>query len=162
VKPPMALPWQNMDLVPVSSYGRGFWTLACEFVPGSRLLHLRTVNENRDGQRVPILWSPAGDNPCGPDGDPSAIARTGMLCSSAAYGALIGKIGGSTADTPDTAAGSSGPYPGKKVFAVGVECILSLPTAADGGPLFLTMNDKPESFPCHVGDLHVLIQYYPL
>lgn len=158
----MPIAWQILDLVLVPSNPGRFWTLAHEFVAGSRLLRLRTVDEDKDGNQVPMLWSPASDIRCGPDGDPTVTARTGMLCTSAGYGALVGKIGGSTGDLPDTTAGSSGPYAGKKVFAVGAECIVSLPAAADGGPLFLTMNDKPEGFPAHAGDLHVFIQYYPL
>ena len=111
---------------------------------------------------MPTLWSPATGLECGPDGDPSKSLRTGMLCTSAAYGALIGKIGGSTGDVPDTSGGLAGPYPNKKVFAVGTESILTLATVADGGPLFLSMNDKPEEFPEHSGELFVLLQYYPL
>jgi hypothetical protein len=173
----MALAWQIIDLVRISSCAAGgsFWTLAQEFVPGSRLLRIRVVAKDHDGNNVPALWrhsrdvafGPDGDpvvteRTCGPDGDPAVRERTGMLCTGAACGALIGKIGGSTGDIPDSAGGSSGPYAGKKVFAVGKECILSLTAATDGGPLFLTMNDKPEAFPGHSGDLYVLLQCYPL
>jgi hypothetical protein len=158
----MALPWQMMDLVRVPSWAGGFWTLVQDFVPGSRLLRLRVVNEDLQGAQLPIIWSPADGVRCGPDGDPTVTGRTGMLCTSAGYGALVGKIGGSTGDLPDTAAGATSPYAGKKVFAVGTECIVSLPTAADGGSLFLTMNDKPGGFPAHAGDLFVFLQYYPL
>lgn len=160
----MALAWQSIDVVRVPSYvpGAGFWTLAQEFIAGSRLLRVRVVNQDREHHHVPSVWSQANGVACHPDGDPAITARMGMLCTSAACGALIGKIGGSTGDLPDSATGSTSPYPGKKVFAVGNECILSLPAAADGGPLFLTMNDKPDGFPGHAGDLHVLLQYYPL
>ena len=74
----------------------------------------------------------------------------------------LAKIGGSTADVPDSTAGSSGPYPGKKVFAVGSDCIVALPAAADGGPLFFTMNDKPSDFEQHTGELFVTIEHFPL
>jgi len=158
----MALAWQTIDLVRVPSYPAGLWTLAQEFVPGSRLLRLRTVNQDNEGAPVATIWSPADGVFCGPDGDLTATDRKAILCGSAACGALVGKIGGSTGDLPDSPGGASGPYAGKKVFAVGTECIVSLPTAADGGPLFLTMNDSPEYFPRHAGDLFVLLQYYPL
>jgi hypothetical protein len=85
-----------------------------------------------------------------------------MLCGGAAYGALVGKIGGSSGDVPDSTVGTAGPYGNKRVFAVGTDCILTLATAADGGPLFLTMNDKPEEFSKHSGELLVLLEYYPL
>jgi hypothetical protein len=161
----VALNWKDIDLVRVPSRpaGGGFWTLTQDFSAGSRLLRIRVINQDRDGNSLPVLWSlSAGATgvSCGPDGDPTT-SRTGLLCTSAACGALIGKIGGSTADIPDTTSGAN-PYTGKKVFAVGKDCILSLPTAADGGPLFLTMNDKPDEFAGHAGELQVLLQHFPL
>lgn len=159
----MPLDWQNIGWVRVPADGAGgFWTLAEEFVPGIRLLRVRVAGQDRDGNAVPTVWSQANGVPCGPDGDPAITAPTGILCSAAACGALIGKIGGSTADIPDTVGGAGGSYSGKKVFAVGHDCILSLPAASDGGPLFLTMNDKPQGFPGHTGELLVFLQYYPL
>jgi hypothetical protein len=159
----MPLEWKEIGWVRVRADGDGgFWTLAEEFVPGTRLLRVRVSSRDPNGQAVPTSWSQANGVPCGPDGDPAITAPTGILCSAAACGALIGKIGGSTADIPDTAGGSAGPYAGKKVFAVGHDCIVSLPAAGDGGPLFLTMNDKPQGFVAHTGELLVFLQYYPL
>jgi hypothetical protein len=160
----MPIFWQAMesDVVRVPSQGAGYWALVQEYVPGSRLLRIRTVNQDQGGAELPTTWNPTDDVPCGPDGYFPDPGRTGMLCTGAACGALIGKIGGSTGDLPDSTAGSAGLYAGKKVFAVGTDCIISLPTAADGGPLFLTMNDKPSEFIHHSGELFVLLEYYPL
>jgi hypothetical protein len=160
----MPLPWQLIEtgLVRVPSRGTGYWTLVQEFVPGSRLLRIRTVDQDEHGGQLPTTWNPVNNVPCGPDGYFPNPGCTAMLCTSAACGALIGKIGGSTGDIPDTAGGNAGPYAGKKVFAVGSDCILSLATAADGGPLFLTMNDNPSNFIHHSGELFVWLEYYPL
>jgi hypothetical protein len=159
----LTLPWQTYaDMVPVPSRIAGFWTLVLEFVPGARLLRVRVLSADANGAQLNTQWSPADNIHCGPDGYPNDTKRTNLLCSSAAYGALIGKIGGSTADVPDSSAGSAGPYPGRKVFAVGSDCIVTLPSAADGGPLFLTMNDQPCSFEHHAGGLFVTVEYFPL
>jgi hypothetical protein len=109
-----------------------------------------------------MAWSPSEGILCGPDGDRATGAKAGMICCTAAYGALIGKIGGSTGDLPDTTLGNTSPYGSKKVFAVGTDAIVALPGAGDGGPLFLSMNDMPKDFPKHSGELLVLLEYYPL
>ena len=158
----MAITWQLLDRVDIPAKPAGFWTLAHEFVPGSRLLRIHTLTEAHEARATPVSWSPlTGDN-CGPDGAPTKNNKTGLLCSTAAYGALIGKIGGGTADLPDSTPGATTLYPNKRVFAVGTDAIIALPTAADGGPLFLTMNDKPEEFSKHSGVIQVFLEYYPL
>jgi hypothetical protein len=136
--------------------------LVQEYIPGVRLLRIQTSGEDQQKKKVPMLWSPATGIQCGPDGDLSKPGVSGMLCSSAAYGALVGKVGGSTGDLPDLTPGTTAPYGNKKVFAAGSDSIIVLPTAADGGPLFLSMNDKPDEFPKHSGELFVRLQYYPL
>jgi hypothetical protein len=192
----MTLTWQSLGLVVVPARPVGFWALASEFVPGSRLLRIHTLTDTHEVRPAAVSWSPATGIQCGPDGapstsvkttplqpsqageptpsvkattvqpskgdDPPSIVKAGLLCSSAAYGALIGKIGGSTADLPDSTPGVTTPYANKKVFAVGTDSIIALPTAADGGPLFLTMNDKPDEFPKHTGEIQVYLEYYPL
>jgi len=78
------------------------------------------------------------------------------LCGGALYGALIGKIGGSSADVPDNSQQAS-PYGSRRAFAVGSHCVISL-GATKGGPLFVTMNDTPEGFANHSGALVVLVE----
>jgi hypothetical protein len=158
----MTMVWQTLDLVRVPACPAGFWTLVQEYVPGVRLLRIQTSSEDQQKKKVPMLWSPETGIQCGPDGAASKTAVSGMLCNGAACGALIGKVGGSTGDLPDSTAGTAGPYGNKKVFAVGTDSIIALPTAADGGPLFLSMNDKPDEFPKHSGELFVRLQYYLL
>jgi hypothetical protein len=175
----MTLTWQPLGIVNIPAHPVGYWTLASEFVPGSRLLRIHTLTADHRARAAPVVWNAVPGNPCGPDGapsprpnvtdaptgpsgNPSSIVKATMLCNSAAYGALIGKIGGSTADLPDLTPGVTTPYGNKRAFAVGSDAIIALPAATDGGPLFLTMNDKPEEFPKHSGEIQVYLEYYPL
>jgi hypothetical protein len=154
----MALTWSLLEIVRVLARPTGFWTLAQEYVPGGRLLRITVVNEDQDNQ---VTWNPTPSITCGPDGLPASPDQMSLLCSASPYGALIGKIGGSTGDLPDATPGSTSPWGSRKVFAAGATCILTL-APTDGGPLFLTMNDHPERFSGHSGELLVSLQYYPL
>ena len=138
----MALIWFSWEIVRIPARPAGFWTLAQEYVPGGRLLRMTVLNEDQHNQPVPMSWSPAPNSDCGPDGLPANPDKTSLLCTTALYGALIGKIGGSTSDLPDATPGTTSPWGSKKVFAAGATCILNL-ALADGGTLFLTMNDHP-------------------
>jgi hypothetical protein len=158
----MTIVWQTLGWTRVFACPAGFWTLAQEYVPGSRLLRIRTLRHDQHNRPIPMAWNPSTEIQCGPDGDHTAGSKAGMICGAAAYGALIGKIGGSTGDLPDTTPGNLSPYGSKKVFAVGTDAIVALPAVGDGGPLFLSMNDVPKDFPKHSGELLVLLEYYPL
>lgn len=80
-----------------------------------------------------------------------------LLLPTALRGALIGKVGGSTAELPDSSpAASSSTSSGRKVFVCGSHAIFEL-SGTDYGPLFLTMNDSPELFCEHSGELWVRI-----
>lgn len=122
---------------------------------GPCLLRLRVVEQDAGGVSVPTVWRPSAAVESTANGISSPV-RTGLLTTTALRGALIGKVGGSTADVPDLATAVA-PYGAKKVFAVGSNCIVSL-NAAEGGPLYLTMNDSPDSFAEHDGALYVLIE----
>jgi len=105
--------------------------------------------------RAAVGPAPAGGGaaqpiPCGADGTPGDGYSANHLCATAPTGALIGKIGGSTADKPDAAS----------VFAVGQYCIRTLKTE-ESGALFLTMNDVPGNFAQHDGVLKVRIEEAP-
>lgn len=157
----MALIWFSLDVVRVPARPAGYWTLAREYIPGGRLLRITVLNADGHNHPVPTSWSPAPNSSCGPDGLPAHPDKMSLLCSTALYGALIGKIGGSTGDLPDTTPGTTSPWGSKRVFAAGTDCILTL-ALTDGGPLFLTMNDHPEKFSRHSGELLMSLQYYPL
>lgn len=88
---------------------------------------------------------------CGPDGHSwSAESLDKCLQGNTGRGALIGKIGGGTADRTGY------------IFPVGHFTIIEIPenAIANGptrGALFLTMNDEPSRFREHTGDLLVSI-----
>lgn len=157
----MPLVWLPLAIVRIPARPVGLWTLAHEYVPGVRLLRITVLQEDQDNRPVPITWNVSPSLACGPDGNFANPDNVSLVCTTASYGALVGKIGGSTADLPDTTPGNTSPWGSKKVFAVGTTCILNL-AIADGGPLFLTMNDAAGGFPLHSGEFLVSVEYYPL
>jgi hypothetical protein len=101
-----------------------------------------------DAARVPAVtgtWTPKDfPNHCTADGDVTGTARgtfspTGSpIVASAPFGALIARIGGSTADTgPDVAT-----TPSRIFFSAGRQCVFVVP-ATPAGSLFLGINDDP-------------------
>jgi len=150
--------WQTLATVAVQARPVGLWNLAVDYVPGSRLLRFTVLALDQQNKKFSTIWNPVKGTDCGADGIVTNPLKTGLLCTGAQYGALIGKLGGSSADLPDSSS-PAGPYPNKKVFGVGSYCVISL-SNLEGGPLFLTMNDSPDGFEGHQGDLHALIEYY--
>ena len=160
----MSITWRRVALVRIPAKPAGLWELGVEYVGGSRLLRMQVVGHDEKGNKTGTTWHADKDLESTADGlsnDPTPAQTPekkpeALLNRAARRGALIAKIGGSTADIPD--GGSPGtPYGTKKVFAVGSRCIISL-ASSEGGPLFFTMNDWPECFANHDGVLHVLIE----
>jgi hypothetical protein len=101
----------------------GVWTKVIEYIEGGTILKLEVGTPES-------TWHYGDEDTCGPDGDVASIMlRSKCLLASAPVGALIGKIGGSTAGTVDGV-----------TFVVGTFCIVKV--GADGGPLYLTINDQ--------------------
>jgi hypothetical protein len=151
--------WQKIKLLKLEATASPLWFLASDYVPGSRLLRITVVDKDENKANVATTWSPVSGTNCGPDGVTTSATKSGLLTGGALYGALIGKLGGSSADVPD-ASSVTGPYGTKRVFAVGSHCAISLANA-DAGPLFFTMNDAPSGFGQHSGTLHILLEEYP-
>jgi hypothetical protein len=152
--------WTFVDLVSVDAKPDGLWTLALDFASGSRLLRFRVVDKDEQDKGVSTTWSLSAGASCGPNGEPRSTTQSSLLCSAAPPGALIAKLGGSSADIPDPAQ-TTAPYGSKRVFAVGAYCIAAL-ASTESGPLFLTMNDCAEGFKNHAGQLHVRIEEAPI
>lgn len=92
-------------------------------------------------------WSYAPESKCTADGDPRAPFNPATcLFADAPPGALIAKIGGSTAGKAD----------GTKLFVVGSYCVIELDDKMKG-PLYLTMNSDPMSSLERSGSLRVTI-----
>jgi hypothetical protein len=149
------LSWRKLKTVRIDARPAGLWNLALEYVPASRLLRIKVADEDESGAAVARTWNPTSGLSCGPDGTTPQVART-LLWTQAPYGALIAKVGGSTADLP----GKDGSFDGKKVFAVGSYAVIALDK--DAGPLFLTMNDTVDEFYQHEGALWVHLEECPI
>jgi hypothetical protein len=104
----------------------GIWTWAYEYVEGPALLKIE-VKDNPPGKAQE--WQYAPGKKCTADGDrnPPTQARN-CIFPDAPVGALIAKIGGSTAGLKDG-----------KIYLVGRKALLSLDQNTSG-PLFFTIN----------------------
>jgi hypothetical protein len=95
-------------------------------------------------------WTPAGEQACTADGNPALSRNGGLVIDGCAPGALIGKIGGSTADLK--------PDKDKVIlFSVGRHCVFSVTEAAKTGALYLGINDGREGLTGVQGQLEVTI-----
>jgi hypothetical protein len=137
------------------------WKLALDAVTVGKLMMIEVViapgrNPPETGSWTPQDFVAA----CSADGDLSGEARgattpTGTpLVSSAPLGALIARIGGSTADqTLDT----STTTPSRIVFSVGCRCVFTVPNSPTGS-LYLGVNDDPSRM-AHVAG-HLLVNIH--
>lgn len=127
--------------------GHGNWTVALDYVDCSKRMKF-VVDDEREPvaaagqgqqqgaaqQREANKWSYAQGKTCGADGDPKApVNPANCLITDAAPGALIAKIGGSTAGKTSD---------GLKSFVVGSLCVYDT-DANTKGIVYLTMNADP-------------------
>jgi hypothetical protein len=142
--------WQVLKKTEVPARPKqGYWTLSIEYVnPSQRLKFVVEEVTPAAGQPASApTWSYASERKCTADGDPKAPFNPAVcLFTDAPPGALIAKIGGSTAGRAD----------GAKVFVVGSYCVFELDEKTKG-PLFLTMNSDPMSSLEKTGSLQVTI-----
>ena len=135
----MAIDTTTSVTVDVRARPNGVWTLVEELFDAGTVLVISASNDQ--------CWSYADavSAQCGPDGDPHALlSREKCIFPDAPVGALIGKIGGSTA--------------GDKVgtmFVAGSFCVFRVPDG--GGPLFLTINDESGGLENNSGTLKVTV-----
>lgn len=134
------IPWQPPVSVSVPALPTtGLWTPAVDFVPAGALLKLEASGK----------WSYSTGMQTGPDGDLAAILTAAQaLAPKAPVGALIAKIGGSTAAVDD---GS--------VFIVGSQAVIRLKDGVEG-PLYLTINDHVTGLSDNKGDLEVKVSLH--
>jgi hypothetical protein len=105
------------------------WLFVLEGFGEANILRIKAT-----GKWTPLEGLPA----CGPDGLMSMnYPDTGLILSDCSVGALLGRIGGSSASikaaSADPAAGETKPFP------IGTSCIYRLPEKAIG-PLFVGFN----------------------
>jgi hypothetical protein len=132
--------FERLDLKCNSVLARpdGLWTAVYGFIAGTIALRFKSKGE----------WSYAPNRKCGPDGVRSLGLPQDVMVPGAPIGALVAKIGGSSADKPDASK--------QTVFAVGSECVVVL-DGKSSGTLFLTMNDEPTQFAGHDGAIQIEI-----
>jgi PA-IL-like protein len=135
--------WSEVKEVSVPAKPTGVWTWAIDYVKGP----VRILVEADAGG----TWSYSPEGVCGPDGDLNALLTgANMLLPSAPIGALLMKIGGSTAGSADGTVRVAG---GKAYFEIDKSVT---------GPLFLTINDEPGGMIDNSGALKVKVSLAPL
>ncbi len=138
-----SMDWAEVqDNVDVKAKPDGIWTLAYDYVKGPALIQIEAHDDE---------WQYAPGKKCKADGDLSS-----MLCSreailpSAPVGAMIAKVGGSTAGLSDG-----------RMFVVGKRCLLQLDQSTSG-PLYLTINDELSGMQNNDGVIKVKISIKPI
>jgi hypothetical protein len=121
--------WAPLAKVEIPPVPDGLWTVAHEFVAPGAILKLDAHGT--------WTYRTSGASPftCGPDGRPDD-PQASLLMADAPLGAMIAKIGGSTAGKTDG-----------ELFVVGASSVILADPMKHGGPLYLTMNVNPSSRP---------------
>lgn len=136
--------WRPVRTLDVPEQAGLQWTPVLDLVTPGKILKVEVA--------VNATWTPDGFTaPCGADGDSSgSIQRDNLMVPNAPLGALIGRIGGSTADqTADV-------NRNMLLFSVGRFCVLQIPDTAKGS-LFLGVNDRAVCMSRVQGQLSVTI-----
>ena len=110
------------DNIEIMAKPEGIWTLVHEYVRAPALVEIEANGDE---------WEYAPGKKCSANGDLGSTLRSqDAILPSAPVGALIAKVGGSTAGTTDG-----------RLFVVGKKALLQLDQNTNG-PLFLTINDQ--------------------
>lgn len=126
------------DNVKVKARPDGVWTLALEWVNGPAVLKFEAGGEE-------WFYAEPDSSKATADGHlASLLAPKNCLLPTAPVGALIGKIGGSSAGAADGT-----------VFVVGKFCLIEIDKSK--GPVYLTINDELTGFGNNRGEISVKI-----
>lgn len=133
-----SMDWSEVrDSIEIKAKPDGIWTVAYEYVQGPALIKI----EANDDQ-----WEYAPGKKSTANGDLSSLlCPQQAILPSAPVGAMIGKVGGSTAGTSDG-----------RLFVVGKTSVLPLDQNTSG-PLFLTVNDELTGLQNNSGSIKVKI-----
>jgi hypothetical protein len=130
-----AMSWTELDPVEVKAKGDGLWTWAYDWIDGPALIMFEADGEWQYSQASKESTA---------DGDLNAmICSRNCLMPDAPVGALLAKIGGSTAGVKDG-----------KVFLVGRKALVQVD---QGGPLLLSINDELTGMGDNSGSMKVKI-----
>jgi hypothetical protein len=145
--------WRELAKVKVPETSADLWTKALDYVTPGKLYRIAVEPVAAQPPATGMVvqkWTPESGTGCTADGDAS-LARTGsIVLDTSPAGALIAKVGGSTADV----------QPDKDkllVFSAGRHCVFSVADAAKAGSLYLGINDTAGSRSRVTGQLEVTI-----
>ena len=128
--------------VQVEAKPAGLWTLVLEWIDGPAFLKLEAGSEEWH-------YSESENGKCGADGHlGSLLAAKTCLLPSAPVGALIGKVGGSSAGSSDGT-----------LFVVGKFTLVEIDKPK--GPLYLTINDELTGFANNRSSITVTVSSRP-
>jgi hypothetical protein len=131
--------WRKFKDVKVPEPQDAAWTPALDYIIPKRLYRLQAKAAGK--------WTLDGGTECTADGYDSGPPRNGdPVYSGSPFGALIAKVGGSTADHSGT------------IFGVGRYCVFQIADEAKTGPLYLGANDLPPAMSKVTGQLEVEIE----
>ena len=148
--------WREIKKLKVPEEGAGLWTTALDYVTLGKLYRLVVDSQPiaQPAENQPTTqhqkWKPESSTGCTADGDPSLVRSGSLVIETSAAGALIAKVGGSTADLK----------PDKDkllIFSAGRHCVFSVTDPAKTGSLYLGINDTAGSQPKLTGQLEVTI-----
>ena len=144
--------WRELKKVKVGE-GAGLWTPALDYVTPGKLYRIEVApvpaTPPATGTK-PQEWTPESGSKCTADGDASLSRSEPVALVGSATGALIAKVGGSTADVKTGA-------DELLVFSAGRHCVFSVANAAKSGSLYLGINDTTGSRTLVKGELEVTI-----
>ncbi len=130
----MAVNWANLGELKrnATDFTEPWWPV------GDAIEGVKTLKITAKGEwELPVAGAAIA---CGPNGVPALpIVAESRLLATFAAGALIGKLGGSTAGVDAPAAAADGKAPPSLVFPIGETCLRTLPEH-DHGPLFISFN----------------------
>lgn len=127
--------WSEVtDGIEVPAKPEGIWTLVFDYARGPALIKVEAKG----------TWRYSPSHECGPDGDLNTLVSTdNAILAEAPVGALLVKVGGSTAGVGDGVVRVAGSF-----------AVLQLDDQASG-PVFLTINDELTGLSDNGGQLQV-------
>lgn len=122
--------WREIWKIKVPDETGNAWTAALDYVTPGKLYKIVVASKEK--------WKPESGNACNADGDATLTRSGAVILDTSSVGALIAKIGGSTADLkPDKDK--------LMIFSVGRHCVFSVTDPLKTGSLYLAVNDTPSS-----------------
>ena len=147
--------WRPLITLKVPDPQNVAWTLALDFIEKDKIYKI-SVADNAG------KWKLEGESAeCTADGIANKTERAAnspLFLPNAPFGALIGKIGGGTADKGVPTDVGSGSATSVKTFAIGRHYVIKITVDTEYGPLFLGVNDNFDYMSKVTGQIDVQIE----